>query len=173
MAQHMSGVTALAAPGLQHATRLGQHQHGIDAPLLGAVLHKPASELAQHRVAEARVAELQTQQVLPVNAGAHRVGCLAVGQTLHELQQRRQGQAYWRLGRLAARREQVGEIVVRDDHVQLVEHAHDGVALGQNRLCYLSGAVRHHGALLGLQRHHTPLSASSAPAAQARVMPPA
>lgn len=61
---------------------------------------------------EAYVAKLESQQVFPIDAGTHSVSGLAIGQSLHKLQQRCQRQFHWRLGWLAARWKQVGEITV-------------------------------------------------------------
>jgi hypothetical protein len=51
-----------------------------------------AAELGEHGVVEARVGQLQAEQVLPVDAGADRVNGPAVGEVLAELQEGDQGQ---------------------------------------------------------------------------------
>jgi hypothetical protein len=68
-----------------------------------------AAELGEHGVVEARVGQLQAEQVLPVDAGyasrvgpADRVSGPTVGEVLAELEEGDQGQPRWREGGLAS-----------------------------------------------------------------------
>ena len=165
--KHVRRVTALPSTGLQQAARLGDGQDRIEEPALRAVCEEPRAELAEHGVIKADVGELQAEHVLPVDPGAHRVGGLPVGQPFHELQERYQGEADRRLGRLPAGRKEIGEVVILDEHVQDVEQAHDEIARREDRPRDLRGLVRHHVRALRIERHHRP-PASSPPATPPR-----
>jgi hypothetical protein len=88
-------------------------------------------ELAQHRVVEARIGQLEAEQILPVDAGTHRLGGPTVGEVLAELQQGDPGQTPGRQARLAALGEQVGEIRVGEDGAELVAQLEKRVALAE------------------------------------------
>ena len=53
------------------------------------------AELGQDAEMEAGVGQLEAERVFPVDAGAHRIGGLAVAEVLQELQDRDQGKPPW------------------------------------------------------------------------------
>jgi hypothetical protein len=114
------------------------------------------AELAEDRVVEAGVVQLQAQRVLPVDAGAHRVGRLAVRQALRELHQRHQGELRRGERGLAEEREERGELPIGVEAAQLVVHPQVGVALGERGPRDARRVLRHHVDGLRLQRHGLP-----------------
>jgi hypothetical protein len=80
--QHVRAVGALPrARPHQPALRRALEQP-VEQELLGAADDQTPAELAQHAVVEAGVGQLERERVLPVDARAHRVGRLAVGEPL-------------------------------------------------------------------------------------------
>ncbi len=59
----------------------------------GLPLKQPRAELGQDRVVKARRIERQGERVFPINAAAHGVGGLAIGETFGELKTSHQGQS--------------------------------------------------------------------------------
>src|SRR3954447_5087689 len=82
-------------------------------------------------------------KVLPVDPRPHRLGGLAVGQVLAELQQGDQRQAPGRQPRLAEPGEEVGEIGVGEDGAELVTELQQRVALAEGRACDARRPLRH------------------------------
>jgi hypothetical protein len=78
--QHMRRVCALAATHFQEAARTYLGQPRLEAQRFRLSGDQPGPEVAQHRVIEAGISQLQAQGLLPSNATAHGVGGLAVGQ---------------------------------------------------------------------------------------------
>jgi len=107
---------------------------------------------------EARVGQLQAEQVLPVDAGAHRLGRLAVGQVLAELEQGDQRQAPRRQARLAEPGEQVGEVGISEDGAELVPQLQERVALTKGRARDARRLLGHGLDRAGLERHDRPLA---------------
>jgi IS1 family transposase len=103
--QHVGGIAALAAPRFEQLALHRVRQQSVEQLVLDASLHKAGAkvaqdrimeglirqlqaqaELVQDRVVEALVRQLQAQEVLPVNAAAHRLRRPVVGQTTELLQ---------------------------------------------------------------------------------------
>jgi hypothetical protein len=101
---------------------LQMRQQRVEQTLLGLPRRQARAKFAQHGVIEARIGQLQPEQILPVQASPHGVGRRAIGQVFHELEHRRPGQAPGRLGRLPAPGEQVGEPLVRVQRTQGIGH---------------------------------------------------
>ena len=85
--QHVGGVGPLPPARLEQAAGLARLQQLVQEALLGAALEQARAELAQDRVVEAGIVELEAQEVLPVDARPRRLRGLPVGQVLPELQQ--------------------------------------------------------------------------------------
>ena len=116
---------------LSRPARLAGLQQLAQQALLGAALEQARAELAQHRVVEARVGQLEPEQVLPVDPRPHRLGGPPVGQVLAELQDGDQRQPPRWQARLAELGEQVGEVRVGEDGAELVAQPEQGVALAE------------------------------------------
>jgi len=128
-AENVRGVAALPSAALQQTAPWRQVEDSLEQPALGSMHQQARAELAQDGVVKAGVNQLQAKQVFPVNSGADRVGGLPIGQPFHELQQRCERKADWRLGRLFAGRKQVREVAILDVHVQLVVKPHHRIAV--------------------------------------------
>ena len=89
--QHMGAVGPLLAARLDQATGLEALEHPVEQQMLGVAGHQPRPELGQHAEVETRVGQLEPERVLPVDAGAHRVGRLPVAEVLKKLEDRDQG----------------------------------------------------------------------------------
>ena len=59
--------------------------HHGQQPVGPVVDGQPVTELAEHRVVEARILELQTQGILPINSTPDSISCLAVRKILNKL----------------------------------------------------------------------------------------
>jgi len=70
--------------------------------LVQAAAGDPGPELAQDRVIEAGIGQVKAERIFPVDPGADGLGSLLVGPVLRHLEDRHQGQAARRPGRLAA-----------------------------------------------------------------------
>jgi len=152
----VGGVRALPAAGLEQASGLAGVEQLVQEPLLGAAGQQARAELAQHRVVEAGVGQLEPKQVLPVDAGAHRLRGLPVGQVLAELQQGDQRQAPGRQARLAEPGEEVGEVGVGEDGAELVAELEERIALAEGRARNACRLLGHRLDRVGLERHDRP-----------------
>jgi hypothetical protein len=149
-------VGPLPAARLEQATGLARLEQPAEQPLLGATTDQPRAELAQHRVVEAGVGELEAQEVLPVDARPHRFGRPPVGQVLAELQEGDQRQPPRRQSRLAEPGEQVGEVGVGEDGAELVAKLEERVALAEGGPGDTRGLLGHGLDRGGLERHGRP-----------------
>ena len=100
---------------------------------------------------EAGVGQLEPEQVLPVDAGAHRLRGLPVGQVLAELQEGDQRQAPGRQARLAEPGEEVGEVGVGEDGAELVAELEERIALAEGRACNACRLLGHRLDRVGLE----------------------
>ena len=128
----------------------------VQQALLGAALEQARAELAQHRVVEAGVGQLQPEQVLPVDPRPHRLGRPPIGQVLTELQDGHQRQPPRRQARLAEPGEQVREIGVGEDGAELVPQLEEGVALAKGSSGDARRFLRHGLDRAEFERHDGP-----------------
>jgi len=153
--QDVRRVGALPTPRLEQLPRARPCQHRLEEQPLRRTCGEAAPERAQDRGVAARVGELQPQHVLPVEPRAHRVGGLAVRQSLRALQDRRQRQPPRGARGLAAPSEERREGVVG-------EHLAERIGGGQVRVALGEGGARDAGGLGGDRRerleaqHHDP-----------------
>lgn len=89
----------------------------------------------------AAVSQVETTQVCQVDAGAHGIGSLAVGQAVHAVHERDEGTARGCFGRLSLDRKQVGEVAIVEHHAEVVIHPHDQSAGGEDRAGDTGGLV--------------------------------
>jgi hypothetical protein len=76
--QHMGRVGALPTAGFQPAALPASPQHRVQQALFGCTSQEARAKLTQDGVMEPAVGEFQTQSVLPVDAGADSIRCLAI-----------------------------------------------------------------------------------------------
>lgn len=88
--EHMRRVGALPPPGIEQLPRLAPDQQRLEQQTVSFARDQAAAERAQGLGVEARIVQLQPQDVLPIQAGTHGVGRPAIGQALRELQGRRE-----------------------------------------------------------------------------------
>jgi hypothetical protein len=141
----VGGIGAFLPAGLEQAVRAARLEHPLQQALFGASSEQAAAEVAQDAEVEAGVAQLQVEQILPVDARPHRLGGLAVTQPLAELQERHQGQPPGRVGRPAALGIEVSAVRVGKDRAEVVAQRQVGVAPGK-------GGAGDTGGLLGDRR---------------------
>src|SRR5262245_42055091 len=101
--QHVGRVGALSPPGREEPRALATVQQPLEQQPLRAACEQARAELAEHRGVNARVSQLEAEQVLPVDAGADGLRRRAVGEVLAELQDGDQGQPAGREGGLPLR----------------------------------------------------------------------
>jgi hypothetical protein len=102
---------------------------------------QPGAELAEHGGVEARVGQIEAEQVLPVDAGADRLGRLAVGEVRAALEHGDQGQPPGREGGLPTFGVEVGKVVVAKDRPELIAEPEVGIALGEGGAGALCGVL--------------------------------
>ena len=103
--QHMRRVGALAATHVEEAARAHLSEEGVEQQELSLPGDEPGPELAQHGMVEARLSQLEAERLFPVDAAAHRVSRLAVGEALGKLHDGREGKVPRRGGWLPTGRE--------------------------------------------------------------------
>jgi len=107
----------------------------------------------EHGEVEAHVGELETEQILPIDAAAHGIRRLAVGQTFEELENRHHGETPGTLGHLSTGGEEVDEVLVGVESSEIIAHIHGQGACGEDRPRDAARLVRDGGASLRLVRH--------------------
>src|SRR4029434_2360141 len=88
----MRRVGALSSPGCEQAEGTTALQELVEEERFGAPCQETVPEFTQDRKVETRVRQLETQQILPVDARADRLRRLAIGEVLPKLQDRHQRQ---------------------------------------------------------------------------------
>jgi hypothetical protein len=119
----MGRVGVLPATSVQELLLLAQRHERIEHLLFCASRNETAAEPAQNGGIEARVSQLQSQQVLPVNAAADRVGHPAVGQVLGKLGQGHKSQPPRTFGWLPATGEDGSKLSIGEDCPEPVKQA--------------------------------------------------
>jgi len=114
-------------------------QERVEQEVFHAASHDPTAELAQDREIEALIGQLEAEEVLHVDAAAHRIGGLTVGQVLSELEHEHQGQPPGSLGWLAVCREQSGEALVRVEEAEVVAQAEPGITSAESGASHAGG----------------------------------
>jgi len=153
----MRAVGALPSARLEQPVLARGIQHPPEQPVHGRVAQQPAAELAQHAAVEARVAQVEGQQVLPVDPGTHGVRRLPVAQPLAELHQRHQRKPPRRVGWLSALGIEVGEVGVGEQRAKPVTQDQAGVTTSERGAGDTGGVVGHgRDRLLRAKRHGHP-----------------
>lgn len=155
--QYVRAVGALTAPRLEQALIARGVKDAGQQAFARSVLQEPAPELAQEAVVEAGIDEVERQQVLPVDPSSDGLGGLAIAQAFSKLHQRDEGQTLGRVGRLPARRIEVGKRRGGEDGTEAVPQQQVGIAAAKRGSSDPSGVLRHrreHG--LRAERHEWP-----------------
>ncbi len=149
----MGRVGTLPAAHLEQAKLPTAHEQLLKQPLHRTALDQPGAELAQYRGIKARIGQLETEQILPVDPGPHRLGGLPVGQPLGELHDRHERQPPRALSRPSPHGEQRAEALVIVESAEHVPHLHVDVALRKRCACDTRRLLRNRTNRLGAQRH--------------------
>ncbi len=112
---------------------LGHDLALLHAAPLAAGLRVEAPGADPRALAEARVADVQPQDILPVQAGVHGVGGLAVGQPRGELQDRREREPPRSQGGLPAPPEERRERVISEDLAERIRRMQIRMAFREGR----------------------------------------
>jgi hypothetical protein len=72
---------------------LKSFQHAIQQELFGSAGYQPRAKLREHAEVKPRIRQFQSERLLPVNAGAHRLGSLTITPVLEKLQYGHQDQS--------------------------------------------------------------------------------
>jgi len=129
--QHMRGVGTLLPAGLEPTHHPAPLQQLVEQALCGTAGQQPVAEFTEHGKVEARIGQLEAQQVLPVDAGPHRLSGLTVGQMFAELHDRDEGQAPGGEARLATQGEADGKVVILEDRAECITQCQIGIAFGK------------------------------------------
>ena len=84
----MGRVRSLFTTGFQPLVVLATRQQVREQALFGLAGHQPLPKFRQDTKVKTSGGQLQAQQILPINATAHGIGRLPVGEFFSELQQR-------------------------------------------------------------------------------------
>jgi len=160
--QDVRGVGALPAAGLQPATFAAALQEEVQQPWFGRAGEEAAAKLTQDGTIEAGVGEFQAEGLLPVDTGTNGLGRLTVGEFLHKLQDRDQGEPPGCLGGLATRWVEGSEVVIGEEGAQLIAEEQAGVRVGKSSTGDAGRLLGNGGDGVKAQRHRqTPLWAES------------
>ena len=115
---------------------------------------KPIAQCTQDRKVEARVRQLETQEILPVDTGSDRLGSLAIGQVLAKLHERHEGQPPRGQPRVAPCRKQRGKVLALENGAELITQRQIGMAFGKGGMGHQSGVLGNRANGLKAQGHH-------------------
>src|SRR5262245_11726945 len=118
--QNMRRVGTLPPTRLEPFALATDLDHLVKKQGFGLPLNQPRAELGQDRMVKARRVERQGKRVFPINAAAHGICSLEVGETFGELKTSYQGQSPGRFGWPTFNGKERGEISVLIKHSQLV-----------------------------------------------------
>ena len=139
--------------GLEQAQGAAALQQLVEEELFGAARQQAVPEFTQHRKVEARIGQLETQQILPVDARADGLGRLAIGQVFPKLHDRHQRQPPGGQARLAPRGEQGGKVLVLKDGPEGIPEGQIGMAFGKGGTGHTGGFFRHRLDDVRVERH--------------------
>jgi hypothetical protein len=154
--EDMRRVGPLLAPLLEPAAGAGLIQDQVEPPLLGPASHQARAKLRDDGVVATGGGELQAERILPVQAAAHRVRGLPVGQPFNELPHGDQCQTPRRFGGLSTGRKEGGDVVVAVEGAQRVAQLDDQRAVRETGVHDAGRFVRDGRDGQDLERHGAP-----------------
>jgi hypothetical protein len=83
--EYVAGVSSLATVCFEQSVLTELLQEQVQQQPLSTTINQSTVELAEHSVVEARILELQTQGILPINSTPDGISCLAIRQILNQL----------------------------------------------------------------------------------------
>src|SRR5918912_4293071 len=103
---------------------------------------------------EARVGQLEPEEVLPVDARSYGFSGLTIAQTLAELHQRNERKPPGRIGWLAALGIEIREVGIGEDRAEPIAQTEIRAAFGEGDARDAGGVFRHgRDGMLGMERH--------------------
>jgi hypothetical protein len=75
--EHVPRVSSLATMRFEQSMLAELLQEHVQQQPFGTIVNQPTPELAEHGVVEARILELQTQGILPIDSAPDSISCLA------------------------------------------------------------------------------------------------
>src|SRR5262249_9090718 len=118
--------------------------------------HQAGPKLTQNRVIEARISQFQAEGIFPIQATAHRISCLPVGEILHKLENRHQSKAPGGVSWLSAIGKQILKELILIDGSQIVTKVDIQIAFREDRTHDSNHFLWDIGDLLRFQAHHWP-----------------
>src|SRR5215472_3816961 len=131
-------------------------QPEIAQATLRSVRQEPTAKFAEHGAIKAAIGQLQAKYILPIDAGAHGIGRLPIGESLSVLHDGDQGQPPWGLGWLPTAQKELGKIVILVQRCEFISHLHPHVALGQDCMRDADGFFWESWDWLGMHGHGLP-----------------
>lgn len=156
----MRAVAALTASRDEKPALAAQGQERVEQERLGVAGHEARAELAHHRSVEARVDEVEAQELLPVDAASSRVGRAEVHEVLGERKQGNERQPPGCLGRVATEEEQCRELRVGEHGAEFIPQPQVGIASRERGSGHGGGLAGNLGGRAWMQRHDDPPRAS-------------
>lgn len=150
---HVRRIRTGPSAGLYQVLRSEGHQQRLPQASLRPVRQEPCATCAQDRRVEARVVQVQTPHVLPIEAPADGIRGGTVGQACDTWSDRHQGQSQGCRRRLATWRKAFRTILIGDDRPQMIVNLETERPLGKSRLGNACGLLRDNRGRGGLQRH--------------------
>ena len=151
--EHVRRVGALLAPGGEQAQRTAALQQLVQEQLFGAARQQAVPKFTQDRKVKPRIRQLETQQILPVDARADRLRRLAIGEVLPKLHDRHQRQPPRGQARLPPQRKQGSKVLVLKDRPEGIPEREIGMAFGKGRTGHTGGFFRHRLDDVRVERH--------------------
>src|ERR671932_1061278 len=162
--QHMGRIGPLPSPCFEHAKPTADFEDPLQQALRRAASQQAISELAEHAEVKAGIGQLEPEEVLPIDAGPHGLGSLAIAQALTELHEGDESQPPGWIARLPLLGIEVGEVAVREDSPERVTEREVRVALGKGGARDTGGVFGHRpDGVLRVKRHGRASSAIAAP----------
>ncbi|HEX9131852.1 MAG TPA: hypothetical protein VF844_06140 [Ktedonobacteraceae bacterium] len=155
--QHRRRIGALLAARFEPAALARQLQDRFQEQVWRSRRQHALAEVRQDRVIEARLIQRQGQRIQPIDARAHRVGDLPIGQPLEGLQHRHQRQPPGGFCGPSPFGKQMGKLLIAVDRPQRVAQLRDHRALGAQSLHQPTRFFRDWLQTTGFQRHWPPL----------------
>jgi hypothetical protein len=118
----MGGVGALGAARVDPSLLVAHRKDRLEEPCFRASGKESSAKLAEDRVIEPCVSQLQAQQIVPFNPSAHRFCGLAVGEAFNILQHAHEGEAPRGFCWTTTESEEVCELLISKDRSQHVPH---------------------------------------------------
>jgi hypothetical protein len=146
----------LGPPRFEEAALLEQRQHGLQQQVFHLALNEAGAELAQDRGIKARIGQLEGEGIFPIDASAHSVGGLAVGQAFCELHHQHQRQPCGLFRWLSGMGKQASKLRIVIEGAKGITHLHEDVAFRKGGMSDTDSFFRNRRAKGRTHGHRTP-----------------